>query len=105
MSVLISLHFAEKLKNMFQITVEDKGVRFVMEMQDFTIRYVMGDELRISQVMTNFLSNASKFTPAGGQITVTFRQMHVFEDKVNLMMRKYGIRERVYVTRVHEPYL
>lgn len=78
---------AEKLKNMFQITVEDKGVRFVMEMQDFTIRYVMGDELRISQVMTNFLSNASKFTPAGGQITVTFRQMHVFEDKVNLMMR------------------
>lgn len=78
---------AEKLKDMFQVTVEDKGIRFVLEMQDFTVRYVMGDELRISQVMTNFLSNASKFTSSGGQITVTFRQMHIIEGKVNLMMR------------------
>ena len=77
----------EKLKNMFQVTVEEKGVRFVLEMQDFTVRYVMGDELRISQVLTNFLSNSSKFTSAGGQITMTFRQMHIIDDKLNVMMR------------------
>lgn len=78
---------AEKLRSMFQTTVEDKGIKFVMEISDFTIRYVMGDELRMVQVLTNFLSNASKFTPAGGQITVTFREMHIIDNKANIMMR------------------
>ncbi|NCB94604.1 MAG: hypothetical protein EOM40_18950 [Clostridia bacterium] len=78
---------AGKLKDMFQVTVEDKGIKFELELQDFTIRYVVGDELRISQILTNFLSNASKFTSAGGQITLSFRQMHIIGNRVNLMMR------------------
>ncbi|MDD3403882.1 MAG: ATP-binding protein [Hespellia sp.] len=78
---------AEKLRSMFQTTVEDKGIRFVVEVKDFTVRYVIGDELRMVQVMTNFLSNASKFTSAGGEISVTFRQMRIVGDKVNIMMR------------------
>lgn len=78
---------AEKLRSMFETTVEDKGIKFILEVKDFTIRYVIGDELRISQVLTNFLSNSSKFTSAGGEIAVTFRQMHIVGDKVNVMMR------------------
>src|SRR5258708_8114629 len=31
---------------------------------------VWGDELRLIQVMTNFVSNANKYTPTGGTITV-----------------------------------
>ncbi|MCI8610247.1 MAG: response regulator [Firmicutes bacterium] len=79
--------FAEKLRTMFQKTIEEKGAAFKLEMLDFDVHKVIGDELRLSQVVVNFLSNAVKFTPPGGQITLTFRQMNRMEGKVHFMVR------------------
>ena len=79
--------FADKLRTMFQKTVEEKGVQFKIEMLDFTVHHIIGDELRLSQVIVNFLSNAGKFTSSGGSITVTFRQMDLQRDRVHLMIR------------------
>ena len=45
-----------------------------VELEDMTIDDVVGDELGISQVIINFLSNAVKFTNEG-EVSVTFRQM------------------------------
>ena len=35
---------------------------------------VLGDSLRLSQVVSNYVSNAVKYTPVGGQITVQVEQ-------------------------------
>lgn len=78
---------AEKLRTMFETTIQEKGITFSVELQNFTVTNVVGDELRISQVLTNFLSNASKFTSKGGHITLSFRQMEVIDDHVSIMFR------------------
>ncbi len=60
---------------MFRSTAEAKGINWKIEMQDFDVKYVIGDEMRLSQVIINFISNANKFTPPGGTVQVLFRQM------------------------------
>lgn len=99
--------FAEKLRAMFQKTIEEKGVTFKMELLDFDVRRVIGDELRLSQVIVNFLSNAVKFTPAGGQITVTFRQMNRMDDKVHFMIRVRDTGKGIapeFLKRIFKPF-
>lgn len=81
------LALADKLNAMFKSTVEDKGIHWKIEMQDFDIRYVIGDELRLSQVIINLISNAHKFTPSGGSVTVTFCEMSKIENNLHLMIR------------------
>ena len=79
--------FAEKIKNMFNGTITGKGINFNVETVDFTARYLVGDELRLTQVVTNLVSNANKFTPAGGTISVTFKQLDNIGGCVQLMIR------------------
>lgn len=37
----------------------------------FDLPAVLGDQTRLIQIMTNFVSNANKYTPPGGRITIT----------------------------------
>jgi signal transduction histidine kinase/ActR/RegA family two-component response regulator len=80
-------NMADRLDTMFKNTAEEKGLHWCVQMQDFDVRYVVGDELRLSQVVVNFISNALKFTPAGGTVEITFRQMAKLEGKLHLMIR------------------
>ncbi len=48
-----------------QLKCDEKGVGLVLEMEADIDRFVMGDMVRIRQVVTNLLSNAVKFTEAG----------------------------------------
>ena len=75
----------DQLRSMFQKTVEAKGLRFHLEFKNFTVRYVVGDQLRITQILLNFLSNAVKFT-SHGEISITFRQMMRTDDTVSFLV-------------------
>jgi signal transduction histidine kinase len=50
-----------------------KGQRLTLELAE-ALPAVVGDADRIRQILTNLLSNALKYTPSGGRITITARE-------------------------------
>ena len=76
----------DKLYDMFAENLEQRNIEYTVEFEDVTVDYVIGDELRISQVIINFLSNAVKFTEKG-EIRVTLRQMALAGGTADIMIR------------------
>lgn len=60
--------------------------RFVVDLPDFPV--VQGDEARLEQVLSNLLTNAIKYSPNGGTITISGR---VWPDRVVTTVSDQGI--------------
>ena len=96
----------EHLYDMFAKTLEARSIHYEVKFEDMTVDYVKGDELRLSQVIINFLSNAVKFTKEG-EITVTFRQMMLQNGKADLMICVHdtGIGMKTeFISRIFRPF-
>ena len=97
---------AKRLQDMFQKNIESKGLKFILEIKDFTVEYLVGDEFRISQVLVNFLSNALKFT-SEGEVRLTFRQILRENEKISFMVQVHdtGIgMEASFINRIFRPF-
>ena len=98
--------FGSKLCDMFSKTLDVKDVRCDVRFDGMTADWVVGGELRIGQVVINFLSNAVKFT-SQGEVTVTFRQMLLREGTLDLMLRVHdtGIgMDPEFINRIFRPF-
>lgn len=95
-----------RLYDMFSKDLEARGIRYEVDQKDMSADYVIGDELRISQIIINFLSNAVKFTEKG-EIVVTFRQMSRQDGMIDLMIQVHdtGIgMEPEFINRIFRPF-
>jgi signal transduction histidine kinase/DNA-binding response OmpR family regulator len=70
--------------NVIQVKLEEKHQQIVVDFDKMFERLVISDELRFSQVLLNLLSNANKFTPDDGRITVKIRQTVLDKEHVKL---------------------
>jgi len=70
---------------MLSLYIEEKALRLVVNLDDAIPRFMIGDGLRLTQVITNFLTNAVKFTPHGGQITFSAKCLCGNDDSEAIM--------------------
>ena len=61
----------EEVENIIRQRTIDKNIKFGVKFHDIKDRRVIGDKLRIKQVLINLLGNAVKFTPQNGVINFT----------------------------------
>ena len=91
---------------MFAKNLDSRGIRCEVSFDGVTVDYVLGDELRISQIIINFLFNAVKFT-SKGEIIVTCRQMMLRNGVADMMIRVHdtGIgMEPAFISRIFRPF-
>lgn len=96
----------DKLYDMFAKTLDACGIRYAVNFEGVTVDWLLGDELRLSQIMINFLSNAVKFTEQG-EIVVTIRQMMLREGNVDLLLRVHDTGQGMdpnFVYRIFRPF-
>lgn len=69
---------------MFKQKAEEKNIEFCINQDNLSVNTVIGDELRISQILINIISNALKFTPLGGKVIVDVCEKAIHAQNVTL---------------------
>ncbi len=80
---------ADQMQSMVGIQAEEKGLVMVTEC-NVEDGCVVGDHIRLQQVLANLLSNAFKFTDPGGTVTLTIKE--VARDREAARIR-FGVRD------------
>ncbi len=62
------------VKDVVQSDIDSKGLTYIEKTENLSDVYVYADALHMSRVLMNILSNAVKFTPEGGRVTLTLRE-------------------------------
>ncbi len=82
----------EKLYEMFRFEMEQAGICFEMK-NSIEHPHVLGDDLKLTRIAMNLLSNAKKFTAAGGTVTFSVQETDFDGEKAyyTLFVRDTGI--------------
>ena len=64
-----------EVRDMFATQMSGKNIAFTVDTSGVRDKFIICDKNRLNRVLLNLLSNAYKFTPEGGKITVTLNQL------------------------------
>lgn len=72
---------------LFSIAATKKDIAFVEDIGSYYEAQLLGDRVRLRQVLSNALSNSLKFCHEGGSITLKIRQEEETSDKVVIVFQ------------------
>lgn len=72
------------ITNVVNFRADEKSQNLIVNMSREVPAYLIGDELRLSQVITNLLTNAVKFTPERGTIILSIDKISELGDEIML---------------------
>lgn len=83
----------EQINTMVMTQCSDKGLKYECRMIGGVSDFYIGDDMKLKQVLINILSNAIKFTEAGGEVTLTVERTAVFENQstIRFVIKDTGI--------------
>ena len=84
-----------------------KGLAFEIVISGFKDEMLLGDSMRVNQILLNLLSNAIKFTPKGGSVKLEIRMLRSASDKIWLrfIVKDSGIgMQKEFLEHLYEPF-
>jgi signal transduction histidine kinase/CheY-like chemotaxis protein len=97
----------DSVETMVKTRCDEKKLRFVVDAPEHFDHDFIGDRLRISQILMNLLTNAVKFTPAGGLITLSAQENMSLEgaSQVVFHVKDTGIgMSPEFMKRIFQPF-
>lgn len=92
--------FLEELENIYYDLARSKGIDYKILLKDKMEVKLVGDSLRLSQILSNLISNALKFTPDKGSVKLMVSRISEEEETVRLRFEVIdtgcGIAEQNY---------
>lgn len=70
--------------DLFKAIIDDKGLKFIINIDDNVPEDIIGDPFRLRQVLSNFISNAVKFTHEG-EIRLSVKIEEAYNGNVSLL--------------------
>ncbi|MBR1736071.1 MAG: amino acid permease, partial [Firmicutes bacterium] len=65
------------IKDIFIAQMQEKEINYIVDYSDISDRYAICDKKLFDRVLLNLISNAYKFTPKGGNISVILKQKNI----------------------------
>jgi len=76
----------KSITNMANVRAEEKKQEFIVDLDYDVPEFIFCDELRLSQVITNLLTNAIKFTPENGTVVLSIKKIEESGEDVTLQI-------------------
>ncbi len=82
----------QRCKSLHEYSAREKGIELSLQVDERIPNYLLGDPVRISQVLNNLLSNALKFTDSGAvKMRATYEGRHSDLHRINFSIEDTGI--------------
>lgn len=86
-TVVTTAQLFKKLKTLYQAEANQKGIKLSFEIDSNVPKNILGDDIKLTQIFSNLISNALKFTPRDG---IIIAQLELKKIKKNGILKIKG---------------